>query len=242
MNWDQLPEIIGAVAALGTAAFGLVDVTKSAWLKMGNSGFGFIEASLKPFSQAMAKATGADWKDLLWSHWVNGRETAEQKSIAKSLVRMGMDDVTAPAIAQAVNVDGTQLTNAVINLRAGAALSQAEVNLLGRVDSAIDARLDAAFERADRRYRSYARNIAALYALVLAVVAGAALYKSQCGGATPCDAAAQSAPGSLVGFFGSQDLVLSIIVGLVAVPLAPISKDLVSGLKAAMSAVKATRG
>jgi hypothetical protein len=231
MNWDQLPEIIGAVAALGAAAFGLVDVTKGFWLKMGNTGFGFIEAALAPFSNAMQRATGTDGTRLVWSHWINGRETAEQKTIAKSLVRMGLDGVTAPEIAKSVNVDGAALAAVVTKLRAGQDLEQTEIALLGRVDSAIDARLDAAFERADRRYRSVARNIAAGYSVILSVIAGASLYASYCTDPTKCP-----------GFLSSTDLVLSIVVGLVAVPLAPISKDLVTGLKAAVTAFKTAKG
>jgi hypothetical protein len=240
MDWDQLPEIVGAVAALGAAAFGLVDVTKGVWLNMGNTGFRFIQLALEPFTKAMDAATGDDSNQLIWSHWINGRETAEQKIIAKSLVRMGMDGETAPDIARAVNVDVAAFALVVSKLRAGAELEQTEIALLGRVDSAIDARLDAAFERADRRYRSVARNIAALYSVILSVIAGAALYASNCAGeAAACTASTNV---DLRAFFESRDLVLAIVVGLVAVPLAPISKDVVTGLKAAVTAFKAAKG
>jgi hypothetical protein len=239
INWDQLPEIVGAVAALGAAAFGLVDVTKGLWLNAGNTGFGFIQHALAPFSNAMDAATGTDSNTLVWSHWINGRETAEQKTIAKSLVRMGMDGKTAADIARAVNVDGDALAKVVIKLRAGAELEQTEIALLGRVDSAIDARLDAAFERADRRYRSVARNLAALYSMILSVIAGAAIHTSICAAETTrCVGEGEG----IEGFLNSQDLVLSIVVGLVAVPLAPISKDLVTGLKAAVTAFKTAKG
>jgi hypothetical protein len=243
MNWDQLPEIIGAVTALGAAAFGLVDVTKGLWLNVGNTGFGFIKQALAPFSNAMMQATGTDGTKLVWSHWINGRETAEQKSIARSLVRMGLDSASAPDIARAVNVSETVLAAVVVKMRDAQPLTPEEMNLLGRVDAAIDARLDAAFERADRRYRSVARNIAALYSVILAVIAAASLFASHCAAvALKADTPPDVLKACTDGFLGSRDLVLAIIVGLVAVPLAPISKDLVTGLKAAVTAFKAAKG
>jgi hypothetical protein len=224
MAWDRLPETIGAVAALGPAAMGLVDVTKGIWLNVGNTGFGFIKDALKPFSSAMDKATATDSNELMWSHWINGREKADQKSIAKALIRMGMDGTTAPTIATAVNVDGAALAAVVSKLINTQPLTPSEMDLLGRLDAAIEARLDAAFERADRRYRSVARNVAAFYAVILSVIA-AKMLSAENGGV-----------------FGPGDVVLAIIVGLVAVPLAPISKDLVTGLRAAMTAYKAAKG
>jgi hypothetical protein len=220
MNWDELLNAVAAAGALGAAAFGLVDVTKGWWISIQNSGFRFITDALMPFAPALQKAVGenAKWTDLLWAHWLNGRDNAQQKAIAKSLIRLGLDPETALSVAPIVNVDAQKFAATVQALQQGDDLAPTQINLLGRFDAAVDARLDAAYERADRRYRTVARNLAAFYAVVLAVVAGCFLLGTD-----------------------KTSLVKAVLLGLVAVPLAPMTKDLVTGLRAAMDAVKSTK-
>jgi hypothetical protein len=220
MEWDQLLNAIAAVGALGAAAFGLVDVSKGWWINIQNCGFKFITEALSPFDAALSKAVGAGakWRDLLWSHWLNGRDNADQKAIAKSLIRLGLDETSAAAVAPVVNIDPQKFVITVQALQQGANLTPEQFNLLGRFDAAVEARLDAAYERADRRYRSVARNLAALYAEAMALIAGFFLIGSD-----------------------GKSLVQAALLGLVAVPLAPMTKDLLTGLRAAMDAVKATR-
>lgn len=82
----------------------------------------------------------------------------------------------------------------------------------------IEATLDAAFEAAEQQYRNVSRVLAGLVCVGLALVAQALM------------------PGDQPG-----DYLLAVTVGLLAVPLAPVAKDLTSALSTAMRALKASR-
>jgi hypothetical protein len=90
-----------------------------------------------------------------------------------------------------------------------------------RFDLIVTAMLDEAYQRSDQKYRNKARGLAALVAVLLAVAAGWTLT----GGA----------------FWKSQELGLSVLVGLLATPLAPVAKDLSSALAAAVNAMQAVK-
>lgn len=246
----QVGTIIGAVAALGAAAQGLVDVTKGAWINADVSGFVFIKKSLSPFEPALVKAVGngQSWEETLWAHWLNGRDKSDQKAIAKALIRLGLSPANAAAIGSAVQVDSTAFAAAVAALNAGQDLTSEQITLLGRFDASIDARIDAAYERADRRYRSVARNIGALFAVLLAVFAGGFLFADHCSKEEACGALLHSNVGVSVGIFdyiavylSDRYFALALLVGAIAVPLTPVSKDLVSAIGAAVQALKATK-
>src|SRR6185369_15365843 len=82
----------------------------------------------------------------------------------------------AAPLAAETGITADRLVNAATLLANGDALSDAEINALGRFDAAVEARMDAAFEKADRQYRNAARDLAALFAVLLAVIAGAMVY------------------------------------------------------------------
>jgi hypothetical protein len=239
-NFTQLASLIAAIGALGAAAAGLVDTTKLFWGGMSNAGFSYIERALRPFQSALKAAAGGDgWKQMLKAHWLNGRPKDEQKAIATSLIRVGLSSTTAPDLAKAAGVDGTGLQQAADALANGTPLTEQQVNMLGRFNASIEARLDAAFERADQYYRNASKTLAALIAVILALVAGGIMYADQ------LVAAKTAAPDfwSLVdGYLHTRYFPLAVIVGLIAVPLAPVSKDLVSALGDAVRAMKATKG
>ncbi len=90
----------------------------------------------------------------------------------------------------------------------------------------------------DRRYRSFTRNIGALFVVLLAVFAGAFLF------------AANLSNGDniadpfifIAAYLQDRHFALALLVGAIAVPLAPVSKDLVSAIGAAVKALKAAKG
>jgi hypothetical protein len=102
-------------------------------------------------------------------------------------------------------------------LQNGEPLVEADVNVLGRLDASIEAYLDAAFDRADQRYRNWSRVLAGVASVLLSLAATAALGWHD--------------------YYGA-----AVVVGLLAVPMAPIAKDLASSLSAAAQAMKAARG
>ena len=222
---------ITAAGALGTAAFGLVDATKAFGGGVSNCGFGYVERALKPFAAALNHAN-ADWRLTVRANWINGVAKDDQKAAAKSLIRLGLSSANAAALAVAGHVDETALRAVLTAVETGGPLTTQDAQLLGRFNAAIDAAMDAGFERGDQKYRNASRLTAGLFAVVLAVWAGYLLYVH---GVPPKTA-------SLWGFWDSPYLWPSVLAGIVAVPVAPIAKDLASSLQTAGAAVKAIRG
>ena len=220
LSIQSVGQQIIAIGALGTAAFGLVDATKAVRGGVSNRGFGVIQTALQPFDAALCKALGdnpgCDWKTMLKSHWINGRPKDEQKAIAVSLIQLGLTPEDAPALALAGQVDPNALKDVVTALTNGADLTPQQLNVLGRFKATIEARIDAAYERADQLYRTTARGVAGLVAVLLAVAAVAIATN----------------------FAGTLKMYLAAaLVGLVAVPLAPIARDLASALSTAATAL-----
>jgi hypothetical protein len=217
----RLVAIITAIGALGMAAFSLVDATKAFGGGVSNFGLPNLNRVVSRFSDALDRALGkdengkAEWRGVVRSHWINGRPRAEQKAIVKSLIRLGLAPLTAPALAKAGQVNAGALGAVAEKLEAGTALTEVDLNVLGRLDASVEAQLDAAFDRADQLYRNVSRVFAGVFSIVLAFLATYAL--------------------------GWDRWALALLIGLLAVPLAPIAKDLASSLQAAAAAMRAAK-
>ena len=218
----DLGAVLAGLGALSTAAFGLLDSSKAFWGGASNIGAGHIRNALTPFASALDSALGVGgWWPVLRAHWVAGVAKADQKAKAQALIKLGLNSANAPQIARASHVDPAALTAAVVKLEKGATLTDADLNVIGRMNATVDALLDAAFEAADQQYRNVCRVLAGLICLGLAVAAWA-LWNGA-GGENP------------------PSLWAALAVGLLAVPLAPVAKDLTSALSAAMNALKAAK-
>jgi hypothetical protein len=220
---DQLGSvttIIGAAAALGTAAFGLVDATKVFAGGPSNFGFSYIRNAVRPFIAGARSRTGTGGlgEDGIWTtlraNWLNGMAKADQKAVAKSLIRLCIHPVNAPTLARAAGIDEAAFTAVATKLDNGTDLTNQEVTLIGRFDAVVSAALDAGYERGDQFYRNAAKACAAVVAIVLGAWAG-----------------------YLVG--GGDFVWRGAIIGVISTPLAPIAKDLSSTLVAAANAVSA---
>jgi hypothetical protein len=244
-------ETVAAIGALGTSAYGLVDTTKVFWGGISRVGYKRIKAALMPFAPALENALGANWANAIFSHWLNGVPLDEQKTKAKTLIRLGLTgkiacqianagkketprrsfDPVAPKVGTGADsssgqkepnddvIDPDVLAEAVENLTTGKDLEPKHVNVLGRFDATVDAALDAAYERADQEYKNAARGLAAAFAVLLSL---AAVY--------------------FVDDSWSQDILPAFIVGLVAIPLAPIAKDVSTALANAVTAMNKVTG
>jgi len=214
--------IVAAVSALGTASFGLVDATKVYRGGVSNVGFRFIRAAVAPFMAALELIDADDPLATLRGNWINGVAKADQKAAAKSLIRLGVTPSTAAQLASRIpGIDAAALTTVAQKIDTGSSLTEDELNLLGRFDAIIDARLDAGFERADQQYRNMAKTIAAGFAVILAI-AGMRVVKGEA--------------------IGGSDVAVAIFLGVLSIPLAPIAKDLSSALSTAVSAMKSVKG
>jgi hypothetical protein len=211
ISLENVGSAIAAVAALGTASFGLVDASKGLWGGVSNIGWANVRDALSPFNDAL-RSDGHDWLTTIHANWINGLPKEDQKSSAKNLIRLGISAKNAASLAKAGGVDPTLFAGVATALEQGTALTQDQTVMLARLYGAIDAALDAGFELGDQRYRTVARLLAGVVAILLALVANL-LWLGES--------------------FGT-----AFLVGLIAVPLAPIAKDLTSALTAAASALK----
>jgi hypothetical protein len=216
-KFDDVIATIAAMGGLGLAAMALVDALKAVpGGGVSRIGFGHIRKVLRMFDKVLARAAGDQWEAVVMAHWINGRDRDDQIGVIRSLLRLGLNPDTADQLAVIGNVDPAALGKVAGKLTAGSALSETEINLIGRVEAAVEARLDAAFDLAEQAYRNTARALSGLVAVVLAVTAGTLL----------------STPAAPI------DPRIAALIGLLAVPIAPIAKDLVSALTASARAVR----
>jgi len=212
----NIGNIIAAIAALGTASMGLVDALKVLGrLGPSNIGFADIRTQLTPFLPQ--QAVGAYNFDMLLqtlrANWINGVDKSQQKAKAKSLIHLGLSKGNAARLAAAAGVDPDALESVAAKSAAGATATTQELNVVGQFDAILSAVLDAAYERADQRYRNGCKALATAIAVALSLVAA---------------------------HFIGADLILALVAGVAAVPLAPVSKDLVTSLQAAAAAIQKT--
>ena len=212
---SYITTVLAAVAALGTAAAGLVDVLKC--LPYGGisyCGFRFIREALRPVNAALAAVKITDPFATLHANWINGVPEEQQKAVAKSLIHLGLDTGTAADLAKGLGMDEAGLLGVATKIRNSTPLQEQDRNVLGRFDTLVGAIIDAGYERADQRYRNAAKLAAMIVAIALACVAA-----------------------KLIGY----NLGEAALIGLVSTPLAPIAKDLASSIQAAANAVNAVK-
>lgn len=222
----QLGQVITAIGGLGTAAFGLVEAAKTSFKSINRIGLKHIQnvvASLTPEGVGLSGPVNAllqsDILQTLEANWVNGADLASQKAIAKSLIKLHLSTSNAAAVAAKANVDPAVLSSVAASLATGTPLTQAQGDAYSRFDLIVTALLDEAYQLSDQVYRNWTRTLAAMVAVALALFGGWALD------GTPK-------------FFWHRDLVVALLVGLLATPLAPIAKDLSSALAAAVNTMQ----
>ncbi|MEI8029234.1 MAG: hypothetical protein WCH35_05590 [Comamonadaceae bacterium] len=231
MNIDTatLGATVTAIGALGLAACALVDTSKT--LPGGgvsNVGFASIEAAVNLFFPTAPKQTNApnlagSFLYTLHANWISGMAAADQKAVAKSLIKLRLTPGTSRQFAVVTQVDPTVLEEVARRMTTGEKLEAQHTNALGRFDLALTAILDAAYQRADQRYRNVSRLWAAVVSLMLAVLGGFAI----------------SDPA--LAYFGTSQMWQALFCGLLAVPLAPITKDLTSALTAGVKVAQSLK-
>ncbi len=217
---EEAGSAIAAIGAVGTAAYGLVDVTKVFGGGVSRAGFGHVEKSVKPYISGADTGKEAFGSrqiiETLRANWMNGMAKADQKASAKALIRLKLKPETAAAMATLAGVNPEELTAAATRVYNNETLTSTDTNALGAFDVAVSATLDLGYERGDQLYRNMAKMVAALIAIGLMVA------------------------GTLIAYgFNLNRLAVAVMVGLVATPLAPVAKDLSSALQSAVKAASA---
>ncbi len=206
---ENLGTTVVAVGALGTAAFGIVEASK--WIGfVGEAGLGSALRVLGRLTDALEVAYGPAYADVL-----RGQYRGDQRTLVRTLrqgVRVGLNARTAPDIAAFLgSIDGAALAAAVTTAERHGELTPAERGIIGRYELAADARIDAALAIAQSRYVGTVRVLSSLVAIGIALGVG---YAMEIPAAT------------------------AVLVGVAAVPLAPIAKDVASGIQAASKAMR----
>jgi hypothetical protein len=218
----NLVNLVTAVGALGGAAMGLVDTTKLFGGGPSNFGFGHIERALAPFLDALASSSAPFGKHAtlrtLKADWLNGAAKDDQKAKAKSLIQLSLSQVEAAALANVAAVNPGDLQSAVRKKAGGLAAAPDEASALAQFEAVLTAVIDAAYERGDQMYRNAAKFLAMVTSVVLGGIGGLVVF-----GTDPVD------------------LTFCLLAGLVATPIAPVAKDLVSALQTAVAAASALK-
>jgi hypothetical protein len=216
---DNLGNLVLATGALGVAAFGIVEGLK--WTRLGQSGFKKIEKTLGPdLMEAFQRAYGANSLDLLKAQYGTGRGAGDLPRTLRQGARIGLKSDNVAAIGYQVGVvDIAKLTDVVRKLESGTALSDAEKSVLGRFELAVDARIEAGLALAEQSYRGAMRMAAFVFSIILAFFV----------------------TGMLKNEGVSVNWLVPFIVGVAAVPLAPIAKDVSKAIQSAAKAVRAVR-
>ena len=102
-----------------------------------------------------------------------------------------------------------------------------QMNVFGRFDLLLTAILDEAYQRADQSYRNKVKGIAVAVSVTLAILGSLVL-------------AANSDP--TLQNWKWPDLLQATLIGLLATPLAPVSKDLASALSVAVKSMQTVKG
>ena len=217
-NIDSLGPAVAAAGALGTASFGIVEALK--WTPLGAAGFGQIRSYLGPeLEGALQIAYGPDFARLLRAQY--RQDSAHQSIVGKSLrqgVRIGLTPENAPGIAGFLGtIDPTELKAAATAVQEGHDLTDPHRAAIGRFELAADARISSALSRAQDVYLGTVRSAASVLSIVMAEVAALML-------------------GSSTG--GPPMWMVGLLIGIVAVPLAPIANDVVGALQAATKALR----
>jgi hypothetical protein len=239
INQVTVTTALGAVAALGTAAFGLVDATKAFAGGVSRCGFGKIKAVIRPFfgNHANPHALAASPLDFgpmlntLRANWLNGSDLDSQKAIAKSLLKLRLNAANSADYAAATGMDAGILATIAGKIATATPLSDTELDAFGRFDLTLTTLVDQAYQRAEQIYRNDAKLLAAIFAVGIAVFGGLIIHNQsvQAGQAVPR-------------YWLSPNMWQAFVIGLLATPLAPIAKDLstaiVAGVQAVQSVVK----
>ncbi len=214
----DLGQVIAAVGGLGMAAFGLVDASKALGGGVNHVGFKGIAATVSRLTPGSPTSNAMSQDKILatlQANWFNGVDVGSQKAIAKSLIKLNLSPANASVLATETGVDADTLKNIATKMASGTALTESESDVLARFDFIVTALLDETYHRSDQQYRNATRVLAMVIAIGLALAGAYAL--------------------------GGGHYLEALIVGVLATPLAPISKDLSTALAAAVNAMQVIR-
>jgi hypothetical protein len=259
MRWDQAGAAIAAIGSLGVAAFGVTESLGKAmaWRGVGLPYVGLrpVKRMMRPLRPALEVAYGVDYDKIVTQQYRSGRSAGQAPDTIRQGVRLGlpflgvakataliaavwhMEERHAVALATALQApDSTAPTPVVGKTPPGpgpGAVDEMQA-LAGRFATALDARVNAAFTLAEEQYESVAKTSAGAAAIALALLFNWGLGPD----------AAHPAANAFQRFWEHREFpwAIALGIGIVAVPLAPVAKDLSSSLQSALTAFKSISG
>src|SRR6185312_8665594 len=203
------------------------------------AGFGAVKHAIRHLTPALQVAYGDDYMEIIGYQYRAGRSTGQAPDTIRQGVRLGLPFMSVAAAATLIDSvwDIDQGNAAKPNATALAEVLQAvppatptapatgvdPQALAGRFATALDARIQAAFEVGEDHYEALAKFIAGVVAVGLAV---------------GFDYGMRMPPK----FDLPVSLPVALIIGVVAVPLAPVAKDVSTSLQNALTAFKSITG
>lgn len=226
----DLTQFILASGAVGTASMAIAEGSKSVRIKP--FGFGRVIKDLSWAEGALKVAYGNNHEDLLKSLYRTGRSKGDLPRILRQGIRIGMNKENAKNMAQGVgSIDPVKLSEIAGAIEEPKDLDENQKKLIGRFEIAADARIEAALAMAERAYTNGIRLIAFLIAIILSQGAAAGIFYSQ----------ETTTAANFAETYKFETFIVALIVGLTAVPLAPIAKDIATGLQSAAKAVRSAK-
>jgi hypothetical protein len=220
---EDLGTMVLAAGALGTAAMGVVDGLKR-WEWVDVAGYQEALSYVSVFLPAVREAYGDRADDVLKAQYRDGRGAGELPKTLRQGLRIGLvalagseDQLRSMASAVGV-VAPAELVEVAQALHDTGDLNDGQRKVLAQFELAAHARIDAGMAIAEKIYVTWQKQIAAVIAIVIALVVGLILL------------ADNQATGWVV--------LKALVVGIAAVPFAPIAKDLSTALSEAAKALK----
>ncbi|WP_193172962.1 hypothetical protein [Nisaea nitritireducens] len=219
---EILATVVLAAGALGTACFGIVDALKI-WPRFAIRGLTHIKDRLTFLEGALEYAYGEASEELIRAQYLNGRAKGELGKTLRQGVRIGLTPDTAKVMAAHLgSIDAKALTLIAGKISKSEELTDPERNTLARFETAVDTRIEALLGLAEAHHTAFNRISAAGFALLISVLIG--LCGNQYLGSGISTGTSTSIDWSF--FF------LSLLIGFIAVPIAPVAKDIASSLQA----------
>ena len=225
---DAISGLIGAVGTLGVASSGLVDSCKLL-PNGGLSHFGY--ARLEEAVSRFLPERGSSDENVMHkqvyqtvhANWINGLHLPDQKTATKTLLKTCLTADSSHRFAAATGLEAESLKEIQAKQDTGVPLAPGESVLMQRLETMIQATLDDAYEHADQLYRNVTKFAAMVVSVALALVGGYVIAKH---------GRSEVETGSML---------LFAFAGVLATPLAPITKDLASAIQAGVKVAQTFR-
>ena len=220
----SVTQVITAIGALGVAASGIVDAAKTGLSFINRIGLEHITETVRRLTPEPNGVNSLEREDILRAveaNWINGEDLGRQKCVAVTLIMGHMIRANSPGLAERTNTDPATLQSIATKTLTGDPFLPEEAAVQTRFQLILNTLIDEAYQRSDERYRNGTRTLAGCIAVLLAFAGGWVLMGS--------------------GFWTWRHAFAALVVGLIAIPMAPIAKDLSSTVAAFANTLQAPK-